>query len=342
MASRSRNIRVGIIRCDLHAMYYGALMCKHDPFLLRDPFGPGRKLKGKYSWETGGAHFYFYTNYGNAAQIMVPTVEGFDIVKVWDEDKDTAAAFSTIFDTKPEVCDKFEQVSDDVDLVFIADCNGDGSDHLKLGTPSLKKGVPTFLDKPFAYTVKDAKALIRIANQHGTPMMSSSILRQLPQATLFRDRFQELGDVEFGTVKGGGIAMAGHIHAISLAQHLFGDGVEAVEVMGQTPLAHMFLDYGGKPGRPTKGVALNCDAGLSPHCAMYASAYSAKGVVHSPEFGDWIFPEGAAKILRMIKTMVKTGKPQIAHESILELIAIAEAARKSQATGKRVSLKEAL
>lgn len=41
--------------------------------------------------------------------------------------------------------------------------------------------------------------------------------------------------------------MGGHIHAISLAQHLFGSSVESVEVMGQTPLAYVHLDYGGKP-----------------------------------------------------------------------------------------------
>ena len=29
-------IRVGLIRCDLHSMYYGALMFKYDPIVLRD------------------------------------------------------------------------------------------------------------------------------------------------------------------------------------------------------------------------------------------------------------------------------------------------------------------
>ena len=36
-----------------------------------------------------------------------------------------------------------------------------------------------------------------------------------------------------GSVKGGGTAMAGHIHAISLAQHVFGNGVVSVEAMGK-------------------------------------------------------------------------------------------------------------
>lgn len=339
MAER-KLIRVGIIRCDLHAMYYGALMAKHDPLLLRDPPRGAARLRD--SWQTGGGHFYFYTWYSDATRITVPTVHDFEIVKLWDQDPLLAESFGSVFVNRPQVCSSIEEVSEAVDLVFIADCNGDGSDHLKLAAPSLKRGVPTFIDKPFAYQVKDAKALIRLAKKHGTPMMSSSILLQLPQATQFRSRFQEIGEPEFGTVKGGGATMAGHIHAISLAVHLFGDGVGSVECMGSSPLAHVHLDYGGKAHRPKAGVMLNCDAGGTPHCAFYASAYSSKGVVHSPPLDDWIFPEGAAQILRMVKTMVKTQKGPIPYESMLELIAVAEAARLSQARHERVLLKEVL
>ena len=342
MAAKARPIRVGLIRCDMHGMYYGALMARHDPLRLREPLKGRKGVRARHSWMTGGAHFYFYTYYSDPARITVPTVDGFEIAKVWDEDREVAEVFADVFLGRPRVCDAVEEVSEGVDLVFIADCNGDGADHLKLATPSLKKGVPTFIDKPFAYTVKDARALLRLAHQRRTPMMSISILLQLPQARRFRGRFQELGEPEFGTIKGGGPSMAGHIHAISLAYHLFGDGVESVECMGASPLGHVHLDYGGKAGRPGAGVTLNCDAGGQPHCAFYASAYSSKGAVHSPPFDDWVFPEGAAQILRMIKKMVKERRAQVSEESMLELIAVAEAARLAQRRRKRVYLREVL
>lgn len=342
MPAKSRNIRVGLIRCDTHGMYYGALMAKHDPLRLREPLRDREGVQAKQSWMAGGAHFYFYTAYSDPRRITVPTVDGFEIAKVWDEDREVAGVFADVFLSRPRVCDTFAEVSEGVDLVFIADCNGDGADHLKLATPSLRKGVTTFIDKPFAYTVKDARALLRLARQHKAAMMSISILLQLPQATQFRDRFQELGAPEFGTIKGGGPSMAGHIHAISLAYHLFGDGVESVECVGASPLAHVHLDYGGKAHRPGAGVVLNCDSGGQPHCAFYASAYSSKGVVHSPPFDDWVFPEGAAQILRMIKAMVKKRQSQVSEASMLEPIAVAEAARLSQKRRKRVYLKDVL
>ena len=318
-------IRTGVIRCDLHASYYGALMDKHDPLVYR-----------KY-WHVG--HFYHYDIY-DPKKIIVPTVWAYEITKVWDEDREKAENLSEMFYGKPKVCSTFEEVSDDVDLVFIADCNGDGSDHLELATPGLEKGVATFVDKPLAYEVKDARSLVQLAKKHGTPMTSLSMLRMVPHAARFRNRFAELDGPEFGIIKGGGNTMAGHIHAICLAQHLFGAGVESVECMGQTPLAYVHLDYGGKPDRPSAGVVLNCASGGTPHCAFCASAYSRRGAIHSPPIGDFEFPYGAAKILETVKEMVETDEPKGPLDEMVEGVAIATAARLSQKTRKRVYLKE--
>lgn len=322
-------IRVGMIRCDLHAIYYANIIQRHDPLVLRElQFGKG-------------GYFYFYTEYLEQEKFVIPRVAGFEVTKLWDENRAAAEEMSAIYNGKPKVCDSLDEVSDDVDLVFIADCDEDGHDHLEFATPGLKKRVPTFVDKPLAYEVKDARAIVRLAKRYDTPVMSLSILRALPHVSRFRARFKEIGPVEFGITKGGNATtMASHIHAISLAQHLFGAGVEAVEAMGQTPLAYVHLDYGGKPNRPAAGVVLNCAVGGTPHCAMYASAYSSHGVIHSPALGDFEFPYGCVEILKRIKKMVHTGKPQAPYGEMLEGIAIATAARLAQKEKRRVYLKE--
>ena len=332
-------IRVGIIRCDMHAIYYGTLMDRHDPLMLR---GPGLTKTGtiKYSWQSGGAHFYHYTSYGDPTRMTVPRVSGFRIARLWDRDRDVAEVASELFYGRPKVCETYEEVSDDVDMVFIADCNGDGSDHLKLATPGLQKRVPTFVDKPFAYDVKEAAEIVRLAKKRHTPVLSLSILRTVPQAAQFSQRFDEIGGAHFGTIKGGGTTMAGHIHAISLAQHVFGDGVESVSCMGKNPLAFVHLDYGGRKGRPSSGVALDCDSGPTPHCAFFVSAYGPAGAIHSPEIGDWVFPWGAAKNMEIAKQMVRSGKPPVAYDEMIENIAVATAARRAQKLGRTVRLRE--
>lgn len=321
-------IRVGIIRCDLHAFYYGALMFKHDPLKLRE--------------KSQSAFFYFYLQYNDPRAMTVPFIGGFELARVWDADYTQAQAMVEVFGSKGAVvCESFEEVSDGVDLVFIAECNGDGSDHLKLATPSLKKGVPTYVDKPLAFNLKDAQAIVKLARQRRNCTMSLSMLREVPQAAQFRNRFNEIGVPEFGIIKTADYhTMAAHIHAISLAQHLFGSGVESVECMGQTPLAYVHLDYGKQPDKPRRGVILNCASGTTWHCALYASVYSKQGAIYSPPIGDFEFPYGAGIILKKIQNMVRTGRTQAPYEEMLENIAVADVARLAQKRGRAVKLLE--
>ena len=59
------------------------------------------------------------------------TVPGMTIARVYDEeDRANAEKLSEIYFGQPKVCSSYEEVSDDVDLVFIADCSYEGKDHL--------------------------------------------------------------------------------------------------------------------------------------------------------------------------------------------------------------------
>jgi len=336
-----RPITVGLIRVDTHSYYYGALMQKADPLLLRDT--------------DSATHYYFYGSFTGKAgpsKIVVPTLRSFNIARVWDQDREKAERFSQTFYGKPRVCASFADVSDGVDLVFIANCYEpfSGSDHLELAAPGIRKHVPTFIDKPLAYEIEDARKIVRLARRHHTPITSYSLLRLIPHLTRFRQRFSEIAPVEFATIKGNGCTMGGQIHLVSIAQHLFGPGVEAVacipgtgantvECMNEPELAHIHLTYHKGPGKPVAGVVLNAVSGGTWHCRMYVNAYSAAGDI-SVRVGDFEFPYGAVEVLKRAKKMVTTGKPQVDYDEMLENIAVISAARMSAAAGKRIFLKD--
>ena len=336
----NETIRVGLIRCDLHAVYYSSLIAEHDPLKLRSPRPPD--YKDRYVWERGAAHFYHYTNYNDARRLTVEPVDGFEIARIWDEHREAAEIFVEVFNGKPEICDRVEQVSDDVDLVFIADCDLEGKDHFDLARPGLEKGVPTFVDKPFAYTVADVLEMLELGKRHGAPVMSLSILRSLPEATLFARRMEEIGGARFGTVQGGSTHLAGLIHSVSLAQHLFGDGVETVQQMSSRKNDTIILDYGDRQDRPSQGVVINTQVGPVPHCSFYASAFGPKGRIHSPHFDDYIFPFGAAENLKKIRRMVQTGEAQAPREEMIEAVAVAQASRISAERGEVVAVHDVI
>jgi predicted dehydrogenase len=331
------NIRVGIINCDTHAAWYGAMMGKHDPYLLREPIA--RDAQMRKTWQGGAVHYYFYTIYHSPTVMTAPFVEGFEITRLWDTRRDVAESLSNIFDSKPVVCDSFEEVSDDVDLVFIACCTGIGDKQREYSASGIEKGVPTFVDKPLAYDLAEAKAIVDHAEKHGTPILSLSILRVLPAAQRFGSRLPEVGRVEMGTIRGGGSKMSGFIHAISLSQNVFGaGGVESVQAMGQEKQIHVYLNYREEDRWPRNGVMLNCDNGASFHSAFFASAFGPQGAIHSGDLGDFQFPSGTEVILELCKEMVRTRKPPVPYVEMLENIAVADAARKSAESGEIVRL----
>lgn len=324
-------IRIGMInahddpRGNCHAYYYAGLMGGYDPLVYRDdPMGSGHTC-----------YFYFYQKHNAPTQITVPTVDGFRIAKLWDRHREQAENQARIFaEHETVVADTPEEACEDVDLVFVPDSVGDGSDHLRLAEPALRKGLPTFVDKPFAAEYADAKRMIDLAHEHGAPIFTRSMLQVVPQSIHFKSRFAELGAPEFATMKGS------YFHSICLAQFLFGLGVEGVEVMGPTPLAYIRLDYGEQADKPRDGVMIHCLSGGRPHCSMYASAYSAKGVIHSPAIGDFEFPWGAARILEQIKETVATRRSPLSDEAMLENVAVLTAARRSQEEKRRVAVAE--
>jgi len=361
-----KKIRLGVMRCDTHAYYFGALMARCDPALLEKH----NKI----------VHFYA-TDWYDPAHIILPTTYDFEIVRCWDAVPERAAEFHDTFLGKPEVCDKPADVANNIDAAFVADCDGGGSDHLALAAPFLKKGIPTFVDKPFASTFKDAKAIVSLAKRHRAPMYNSSILSEVVAADTFKRRFDEIGPaganwtelaqaavglqcrpkqvpgVKLGVVKGVGGALSQEnvgardqlggiegrlayiIHGIALAMNVFGNDVEWVEAMGTQPLEylHLHLSGGGDV------ICLNPSVDVFPErCSFFVEAYSKMGAIHSGPIGDPEFIRGADRIVKKFRSMVRTGTPPRSYDDILTQIAVVEAGQIAQKNGVRVLIADVL
>ncbi|MGD9497634.1 MAG: Gfo/Idh/MocA family protein [Armatimonadota bacterium] len=340
-----RPIRVGVIRCDTHGYYFGAQM---DPTHLIPP----KLVEHNYIC----AHYYqdIYDPFNLA---KLPKVGGFEIVACWDYDRAAAERFSETFGGNPRVCESVEEMAEGIDAVFISDCDGGGGDHLQLAAPFLSAGIPSFVDKPFASTLRDARALVRLARKRGTPMYNESILSVVPAADLFRRRFAEIGDATVGVIKGvggafsqenvgardalGGIEdrLAYIIHGVALATNLFGSDVQFVEAMGTLPLEYLHLHTAS--GREV--IILNTSVEHFPErCEFYAAGYSAGGAVTSRPIGDFEFIYGGQRILLNFKRMIRTGELPRPYDDMLLHIAIIEAGQIAQRSGRAVRVEDVL
>ena len=324
-------VRTGLIRCDTHGLWYGPLMADHDPLVFQRP--PGDRKNISHSWQTGGIHMFFYADYGYPERMTVPFVGGFEIVKLWDADRHAAEQAKAVFRDVPEICDSPDQCSDDVDFVFIGNCNFDGADHVELATPSLEKGLPTFVDKPFSTTVAGCRTMIELARKNNVPIFSASILRFEPDFVKFRNRLPEIENVNFATFSGYGTHPAGLVHTISVTQLMFGAGISTVQVCQMPKQTTVWLDYDDNPRAPEKGVLIHTEMGQRPFTGLAASVFGSRTDLHTLVLGDRQYPHGTAEIIRIIHRMLETGENPAELDDMVEAIAVIEAAKKSMATG---------
>ena len=359
-------IRLGMVRCaDTHGYYFATFLEKFNAELLM-----------KYNKIV----HYYATDWYDEKHSILPRIPGMGVAACYDAKPGGAEQFSEVFLGKPRVCASLDEMCDHIDVAYIGDCDGGGGDHLELATPFLKRGIPTFVDKPFASNLKDAKAIVRLAQKHNAPLFNSSILSQVPAADAFRNRLAEIlpeaanwtelaqaavgmqckpeqVNKIHGVVKGvggaisqenlgkrdnlGGIEdrLAYIIHGISLAINIFGSGVEWVEAMGGLPLEYLHLHL--KKGWDV--IILNPGVDVFPErCSFFVEAYSKMGAIHSGPIGDPHFLRGGHRILQKLKNMVRTGKPPMGYDDIVEHIAVVDAGQIAQKTGKRVYIKDVL
>jgi hypothetical protein len=326
-----KKIKVGILRCDTHAAWYATLMAAHDPLRFSQPLAdPDAREE---SWQSGGVHYFHYSHYSDPKRLVAPFVGGSEISRVWDPRPGVAENFASLFIQKPFVCERPEEVSDGVDLIFLADCNGEGVDHYRLAAPGLKKGIPTFIDKPLADTLKQARRIEALASKHEAPVMSISLLQVSELMRAFRSRLPEIGRVDSGVVTGFSLHPAGLIHSICAVQGIFGSGIEEVCVSETPggPLIH--LGYGERTDRPSRGVVIRCGEADYRWTAFYASAHGFEGAIQAAIYSDFR-SQGAAEVISLITEMVKSGKISPLHHEMIQAVAVMDAVRMAGRSGR--------
>ena len=215
----------------------------------------------------------------------------------------------------PALCQK-------VDAILLE--SNDGRVHLEQARQVIAARKPLFIDKPLASTLEDAREIARLAREAGVPFFSSSSLRFGGIATAMR-----FPDAQGAIVWGPGPLEEHHqldlswyaIHPIELLFTLMGPGCEEVS---RIPTADSDEIVGRwKDGR------LGSVRANRPHGESGAVVFRPAQVVQS----DHSMLDGYRPLLVEIVKFFQTGKPPVAPEETLEIMAFMDAAQRSKAAG---------
>ncbi len=214
-----------------------------------------------------------------------------------------------------------------IDAVLIESV--DGSVHLERARPFLERGMPTYVDKPFACSLADAKAMFDLAHRTHAPIMSSSSLRYAPEVVAAKEGKGPSGGIVGVTTYGPapthprnpGLFHYG-IHPVEMLYTLMGPGCQRLTCMSQPGADVVTGVWSDGRVATVRGIrAGKADYGFT--------IFGEKAVTTQGVSTRYIYRE----LLKKIVQMLETKEPPIDPRETLEIVAFIEGARTSGDAG---------
>jgi len=234
----------------------------------------------------------------------------------------------------PEIVKKPEDMIGKIDVALID--HRHAKDHYPAAVPLVKAGIHVFVDKPFCWTVKEAKDLLTLARRKKVLVTSYSCVRY---STGFLKDKKDIGDL--GALSSvdyygpcdinseyGGIFFYG-VHQVQMMVDHLGPDVKSVQFnRGEGNHHTATINY--KKDMPIVTLHL-----IDHYSGRFRyTVCGEKDTVHmKPDFSD-LYIKGLKAFFRMLKT----GKNDLSRKDLIAPVAVLEALAKSMKTEKRVLL----
>ena len=253
-------------------------------------------------------------------------IEGARIVKVWDRERVWARRLAAACNI-PTVCRTPEECAAGVDLAILVD---DGSgEHSRYAIHPLRNGVPTFCDKPLAMNARAARAVADVARETGTPFMSASSLRFVPDILRLKAQLPELGPVYLAQAVCANELIYYGIHSLSMVYAVLGGGAVSAVNVGQPGLNVVRIRFADH-----RDVVLMVGERQWMRSGYQISLFGQQGWrTVKPDLSDLYW-----HLLKAVLDYVRTGEESVPIEEEVEVIAALEAGKRSLARQEEVTL----
>jgi len=161
-----------------------------------------------------------------------------EITHVWDQNKEAAQKFAEPLGA--EVVDRYDGMVGKVDALLQGGFYEVPWQH-KLAKPYLEAGIPAYLSRPCAYSLRAMDELLETAAKHNTPLMATDMGEHFYEIEPFKERMKKIGRINcaHGTVWARDFPM--HFHMQFTMLRIFGYDVEEVSVLTDSVTRNTYL-----------------------------------------------------------------------------------------------------
>jgi hypothetical protein len=268
------------------------------------------------------------------------------ITQVYDPDEQAAKRFAAVFTGAKSVA-KVEKMVGEVDAVLLGDDIGKGEYHLDLIAPALEAGLPVFCDKPLAHTPARAREIIRLAEKHKAPLMSSTLFRHLAEVREVGRlrRSGKFGALRWLTVGYGAACIDDFIpiygiHPVWAVAAIAGVGFAGASLVRHQGTGLLTVTY---KDRPPATVWMGGDNRGTAYFTKRTEVFPLFGLAGAKEEWHARYSQTIAHLARTIRDMIRTKRQPFPSRELLEVVAASHAALKSaREKGRGVALTEVL
>ena len=223
----------------------------------------------------------------------------------------------------PSVVSSPEEMIGKIDLAICVFRKG--SLHAKWSLPVIKAGIPIYVDKPFASSAADARAMLAAADKAGTPITSMSSFRVAQSTLAFKAEMEKVGPVTYGISIGPGDRKSENdglifygIHAVEVMLTCFGHGVKDVRAVDQNNNIVATVTY------PDDRIVTLTFVGNAQY-AFRCYAFGKKGQAQFVPGAGTFYRDALVSVIEMAKTR----KRPLTNAQMLEQVQIFHAIEKS-------------
>ena len=139
-------------------------------------------------------------------------------------------------------CFSMEELCGSVDAVMVIAAD-DSRTHEETARIPLMSGKPCFVDKTFAYDLAAAKRMVKLAEEHGTPLFSSSAQRYCQDVIDYKAAHPE--KPLFVSTVGPHSLDNYAVHQLEVIEALMGPGIQRIKAFAAgEAVTQLILDYG--------------------------------------------------------------------------------------------------